>query len=215
MLNCENFKELENALHPYGITITNKVKQLHFKSVFAVINGIVLSIDMFPQLKGHIKKIDTWHNNNWFANATYDGTVYINYNRFNKIKPVKEKKLNSFINGKWYHPANMSFKGLGAHEAGHILVKIYIEKHYSDKTRDYQLHAWANSSAAKYILDTVAKKYDVKLYNLQKQMCRYAQTNASECIAECVCDFVTNGYNACELSQLVVNFFQEDVTNED
>ena len=56
-----------------------------------------------------------------------------------------------------------------------------------------------------------AKKNDVKIYNLQKKMCSYASENDSECIAECICDFVTNGYKACELSQLVVKFFREEL----
>ena len=215
MLNAKNFDELETELSAYGIAMTNRVKQLHFATVKEVISGVTMTIDMFPQIKGYITKFDVWHNNNWFVSAAYDGIIYFSYNRFNKISPVKIKKINQCINGRWHHPANMGFDGLGSHEAGHLLVKAYIDKHYPSKSDDFKSHLWSNSSAAKDILNSIAKQNNVKLYNLKKQMCSYADTNASECIAEAVCDFITNGYRAAELSQLVVKFFQEDGTDED
>ena len=209
MLKAKNFDELEKALSGYGITMTNKVKQLHFGAVSKAVGGIIAVMDMFPQLRGQIRKIDTWHNNNWLMSTSYDGTVYISYNRFNRIFPIKEKQLNSCTNGRWYHPVNMSYDGLGSHETGHMLIKAYIDKRYADKSEDYRYQIWSNSSVAKDILNTICKQNNASLYNLKKKMCRYAETNESECIAECICDFFTNGYKACELSQLVVKFFRE------
>lgn len=93
MLKAKNFSELETELKPYGITLTNKVKQLHFGAVNKTISGIIAVMDMFPCLQGQIRKIDTWHNNNWPVSASWDGTVYFNYNRYNKIMPIKEKEV--------------------------------------------------------------------------------------------------------------------------
>ena len=211
MLKAKNFDELEKALSGYGITMTNKVKQLHFSSVSKAVGGVAAVIDMFPCLKGQIRKIDTWHNNNWLISTSWDGTVYFNYNRYNKIMPIKEKKLNECINGRWHHPVNMGYDGQGSHEAGHMLIKAYIDKRYADKSENYRYQIWNNSSVAKDILITVCKQNNASLYNLKKKMCRYAETNESECIAECICDFFTNGYKACELSQLVVKFFREEL----
>lgn len=210
-MNCKNFDELEKALGGYGITMTNKVKQLHFATVYEVVKGITMTIDMFPQLKGYVTKLDVWHNNNWLVSAAYDGIIYFSLNRFNKIMPIKLKKINKCINGRWHHPVNMGFAGLGAHECGHLLVKAWIDKNYPDRLKNFKQQVWNNSSAAKSILSKIEKDNKVKIYNLKKQMCSYANINDSECIAECICDFVTNGYKACELSQLVVKFFREEL----
>lgn len=208
MQECKNFDELETELSAYGISMTNRVKQLHFATVKEVIGGVTMTIDMFPQLKGYITKFDVWHNNNWLVSAAYDGVIYFSLNRFNKIMPIKLKKINKCMNGKWHHPVNMGFAGLGAHECGHMLIKAYINKRYPDKSEDFRELIWRNSNASKDILKEIAKKNNVKIYNLQKKMCSYANTNDSECIAECICDFMTNGYRAAELSQLVVKFFR-------
>ena len=215
MRECKNFAELEQVLSDYGITMAPKVKQLHFGATYKAVSGIITAVDMFPQLRGYVRRIDVWHNNNWLMSTSYNGTVYLSYNRFNRIFPIKEKQLNSCTNGRWYHPVNMSYDGLGNHEAGHLLVKAYIDKHYPSKSDDFKSHLWSNSGAAKDILNTIAKQNNVKLYNLQKKVCVYACENPSECIAECICDFMTNGYEAAELSQLVVKFFREDGTDED
>lgn len=210
MLSAKNFDELETELRAYGIAMTNRVKQLHFATVKEVIGGVTMTIDMFPQLKGYITKFDVWHNNNWFVSAAYDGIVYFSLNRFNKISPVKIKKINQCINGRWHHPANMGFAGLGAHECGHMLIKAWIDKNYPDRLKNFKHQMWVNSGAAREILCKIEKDNNVKLHNLKKQMCRYADTNASECIAEAVCDFITNGYRAAELSQLIIKFFREE-----
>lgn len=210
-MNCKNFDELEKTLSGYGITMTAKIKQLHFATVYEVVKGITMTIDMFPQLKGYVTKLNVWHNNNWLVSAAYDGIIYFSLNRFNNILPIKSKKLNSCINGRWHHPVNMGFAGLGAHECGHMLIKAYINKRYPDKSEDFRELIWRNSKASKDILTEIAKKNNVKIYNLRKKMCSYASENDSECIAEAICDFITNGYKACELSQLVVKFFREEL----
>lgn len=215
MRECKNFAELEKVLGDYGITITNKVKQLHFGAVSKAIGGVIAVMDTFPQLMGQIRKIDTWHNSNWFLSTSWDGTVYFSYNRYNKIMPIKEKQLNKCMNGRWNHPVNMGYDGQGAHEAGHMLIKVYIDKHYADKSENFRHQIWKNSSVAKDILNAICKQNNVSLYNLQKKVCVYACENPSECIAECICDFITNGYRAAELSQLVVKFFREDGIDED
>ena len=70
------------------------------------------------------------------------------------------------------------------------------------------MHLWANSSVAQDILDKVAKQNHVNLYNLQKEMCTYARTNASECIAEGICDYIVNGDKAQRLSIMLANYFK-------
>lgn len=209
MQEFKNFDELERyLLINYNITMTAKVKQLHFKSVQKTVAGIIDTIDKFPQLMGQIKKLDTWHNNNWIVSCSYDGTVYFSLNRYNKIMPIKTKKLNSCMNGHWYHPINTDFDSLGSHECGHMLIKAYIEKKYPEKSANTQMQIWKNSSVAKDILNDVAKITKVKLYNLQKEMCSYANENASECIAECISDYMTNGNKAQKLSIMVAEYFK-------
>lgn len=210
MKNCSNFKELEACLvSNYNITMTSKVKQLHFGAVSKAISGITDVIDMFPQLRGQITKTDTWHNNNWLVSVGFDGTVYFSQNRFNRIMPIKIKKLNSCTNGKWYHPVNTDFASLGAHEAGHMLIKLDMHRRYPDKNKSQQYNLWAGSTVANEIMRDIYKDYNGRksLLKLKKEVCEYALENNSECIAECISDYITNGNKAAELSKMVWQYF--------
>lgn len=204
----KNFDELEKYLKTYGIIITPQVKRLHFESVKKATMGIIDCIETFPQLKGQITKFEEYAQGGQIMASAYAGIIYFNALKFCKLMPTKEKKLNQFINGRWYHPVNTGFAGTGAHECGHILIKDYIQKKYPDKSDDFHFQIWKNSSAAQDILNDVAKINKVKLYNLQKQMCRYAEANASECIAECISDYMTNGNKAQKLSIMVAEYFK-------
>ena len=208
MIGCKNFNELEKALSVYDIAITARIKRLHFESVKKAASGVIECIEIFPQLRGQITKFDEYALGGQIMSSAYAGIIYFNALKFCRLMPTKEKKLNDCINKRWYHPENTGFAGCGAHEAGHILIKDYIQKKYLNKSDDFCFRVWQNSSAAKDILNEVAKRNNVKLYNLQKKMCRYAETNASECIAECISDYVTNKNNACELSLYVADFFK-------
>lgn len=210
MDKCNDFKQLEEYLNKnYGITMTYKVKQLHFKSVKNTINGIAYVIDQMPKLKGYITELDTWHNHNWNVSASFDGTVYFSMSKFNRIMPVKVKKLNRQINGKWDHPVNTDFASLGAHEAGHILVKLDVLRRYPDKNKSQQYNLWAGSTVANEIIKNIYKDYNGRksLLKLKKEVCEYALENNSECIAECISDYITNGSKAAELSQMVWQYF--------
>lgn len=209
MLNCKNFDELEKfLLNNYGIRVSQKFKALHFASVIKGVDGVLKAIDTFPQLLHRITLFDTHYNNAGFMFAAYDGTIFWNLNKFGKIMPMKEKNYNKFVNGKWSHPVNSGFASLGAHEAGHVLCAIDAERRYPNKSVNFTLQVYNNSSVAKDILNDVAKANKAKLYNLQKEMCRYAQTNASECIAECIADYITNGDKAQRLSVMVAEYFK-------
>jgi hypothetical protein len=208
MIECKNFDELETLLGEYGVTITARIKRLHFESVKKAAAGIIESIEIFPQLRGQITSFEEYTNGTWILSSGYTGIVYFNANKFCKLMPTREKKLNNYINGRWFHPVNTGFAGTGAHEAGHMLIKDYIRKKYPNKSDDFCFQVWQNSSVANDILNEVAKSNNIKLYNLQKKMCRYAEKNASECIAECISDYVTNKNNACELSRYVAEFFK-------
>lgn len=103
------------------------------------------------------------------------------------------------------HVKNLTVKGIGIHEASHLLVKCLINYNdFSPELRKMLLKSNWDFNIETNRLIYKAKnrlKTNKSLKELKQEVSYYATKNNSECFAECISDYLTNGKKASDLSK--------------
>lgn len=106
-----------------------------------------------------------------------------------------------------YHPKNGTYKDIGIHEAGHMVLNEILRKKYNDF--DMVAIDWNNNITSKQIVDKAFDK--LKISDIIQQKRKIADIsihaekyNSSETIAEAFADYYTNKNNAQLLSKAIV-----------
>lgn len=197
----KDFDSMEQYLkQKYNINITDDVKKLDFENVKLSTQGIEIVMKEFPQAQTMLKLLST--SDSGVMCASSEGTI-----SFNPIYYATGKNgLSSMIMGETtgFHPKNTGIIETGSHEMGHILELALIKKHGVI----FENIAWNKCTEAKAILKEAyknAKKTPegkgLKNFQLASQVSKYALESSSECMAECVADYVANRDNAAILSK--------------
>ena len=199
VLKCRNFEELKTYWSDnYNVKIGDELSKLHFETVRQAMGGIEAVIKEFEPAVAHLKEMRLLEVG---LMSTVRGKGVINFNPeyFSDMNRLLDE-LNAGAKVGYYHK-NMSVLSVGAHEAGHILEDWLIAK--SGDAKDVSLRIVPRKivrEAYKHAIQTVAGKGKT-IGELKNQICTHAlKENNSECLADAISDYITNGSNAALIS---------------
>ncbi len=208
---CKDFNSLSSyMMAQYGVSVDESVHHLDFPAVQQSIMGIERVMDEFPQAQSALKGIST--SKSGVMSASFNGTINFNPNYYQNGDPrVAKTMVQGITTG--FHPANTGVLETSSHEMGHLLERALIEmSHPGVGALDqlYRAQAWSKCTEATNIISEACKMAKKTaegkgLVNsqLKAMVSGYATKNNSECLAECVADYVANGENASILSKEV------------
>ncbi|RGM21693.1 hypothetical protein DXC23_01080 [Eubacterium sp. OM08-24] len=212
--DCKDFDSLSAYVQKiYEFDIDDSVKILDYATVQQSMIGIEKVINEFPQAKQTLTGIGT--SKNGVMCAGYNGKINFNPAYYADGKPsVAACMVQGDTTG--FHPKNTGVLETGSHEMGHLLERTLIEKSVNDGKYPFGAFAWNDSTESKAIISqackTVKKTPEGKGFRnaqLKSQVSGYATKNDSECLAECVADYVANGDGASILSKEVWKMLKE------
>lgn len=218
--DCKDFSELQKYMKDmYNVPVDNSVSKLDFEAVHQSVQGIEQVMNEFPQAKSTLKNISTAKSG--VMAASYDGTISFNPGYYTNIS-----NLSGMIQGNatGFHPKNNDLLTTGSHEMGHLLERTMIEKSINDGKYVFGGIEWGKCTEAKKIVSEASKNAKkspdgkdpltgkgYKNFELTSQVSRYAMQNSSECLAECVADYIANGEDAAILSKEVWKILKREL----
>lgn len=206
----------------YNITVdTASMAGFDFDSVRNGMTAIENILKEFPQAAKSFHKVEGTTKANGIAWAGYSGTIalaskyYTDRNRLMNAWAADVKNGGS--------PAGTTGDNALSHESGHLLERALIHKFVTSTiqgpaSRLAGATAWNKCQMATKVIHEAVS--DIKktaagkgatTAGLIKQVSRYATTNRSEALAECVADYAANGANAQPLSVAVWNILKRDL----
>ena len=195
---CKDFNSLSSyMMAQYGVSVDESVHALDFPAVQQSLMGVEQVMEEFPQAQSALKGIST--SKSGVMSASFNGTINFNPNYYQNGDPrVAHTMVQGITTG--FHPANTGVLETGSHEMGHLLERALIEmSHPGVGALDqlYRAQAWSKCTEATNIISEackMAKKTEEGkgLVNsqLKAMVSGYATKNNSECLAECVADYV-------------------------
>lgn len=220
--DCEDFYELGKYMNDhYGVSVDSSVSKLDFDAVHQGVQGIEQVMNEFPQAKSTLKSIST--DKTGVMAASYDGTITFNPSYY--IDASKLKKAGMIRgNTTGFHPKNNDLLTTGSHEMGHLLERTLIEKSMHSGKYTFGGIEWNKCTEAKRVISEASKNAKklpegknpstgkaYRNFELTAQVSEYAMKNSSECLAECVADYVANGENASILSKEVWKILKKEL----
>ncbi len=202
IIKCKDFNSLEKYLQDkYNVKMDEKVKELYFIPVQQSLEGVEKMLEEFPEAQQFLKEITV--DKGGVMSMGYHGRL-----SFNSVVYKREDGVG-FTSERGWSPANCGNFQVGVHEMGHLLERTLIEKNYIGCSIYEKAKAWNNCTEAKKIIAEACKNIkkssgrEFTFQKIQAQVSEYALTNKSECLAECVADYMSNGKQAAPLSQEV------------
>jgi SPP1 gp7 family putative phage head morphogenesis protein len=217
---ANDFNQLSKALQDqYGVNINSDVEDLDFDTVKTALLGVDKILKEFPKAKSIFKGVGMTKAG--IMSTSFDGDINFNSYYFEKGNPSAiNAMLIGSANGKF--PKNSSILTAGSHEAGHLLERALIEH------GDYSMYSggyaetlmkgddWDKFTYSKKVISEACKAAKktpsgkgITNPRLKRQVSEYATQNDSECLAECVQDYVANGDKATVLSKEVWKILKE------
>lgn len=209
--DCQTFDDMVAYLSDtYGIAVDDSVKKLDFTTVQQSMTGIEQVMQEFPKAQSTLKSIGT----------SKDGVMCASFNGNINFNPEYYKDGNASVstlmvqgNTTGFHPANTGVLETGSHEMGHLLERTLIEMNNPETdvmSMLYKSESWSKCTEAKSIISQACKMVKkteegkgLTNSQLKAMVSGYATKDDSECLAECVADYVANGENASILSKEV------------
>lgn len=213
----QSFAELKQHMkNKHNIVIDSGVDSLDFQSVREGLGGVEYVIGEFPQAASSFKSIGV--KKKGLMCAGYDGDINFNPGIYATRQSVLYNHgLASGTSPSGLHPKGNNAYGSGCHEAGHILEKALIDKINGGESLLGRIQ-WQDESITKSIISdackTVKKLPECKgktNNELKAMISQYAKTDASECLAEAVCDVCLNGEDAAPLSKAIWDILKKEL----
>lgn len=209
--DAKDFSEIKSYMYDnYGISVDDSVKSLDFESVREGLTGIETVMKEFPQAGSSLKSISI--GGNGIMCADYNGQICFNSTYYK----TRENAIKASESAFHFHPTGNNVVSTGAHEMGHILEKALIDKPYGESLAGAL--SWSDCTYAKVIVREACKaakklpECKKKLNSsLKSEISGYAKTNASECMAEAVADYVLNGDKAAPLSKEIWKILKKEL----
>lgn len=215
-MSCKDFEELQNYWKlKYGVRLNKPLGKLDFEAVLEATQGIEEVINEFPKAGKFLKKmkVENLDDVGAFMGADYYGVINFNKSDFIYREDFLEMIALQVADGQ--NPKNTKIKGIAAHEMGHLLERALIDKYNGG------VYEWKHSTYSRVIgkeaVAEVRKSSDAKISyrdkagksrkryvtmdELKLEISIYAKDDWSECLAEAVCDYITNGEKASRLSK--------------
>ena len=208
--DAKTFGQLQkHAEDKLGLKVGYTLHEADLESVKDAVSAIEAIIEELPQAKGSIKWISgNQKKSNSYASASLAGGIDLNGTKYKDPKTIAEKYANDVKNH--FHPEGTTVKNITSHEAGHLLEKALINKKYGNTSSISAILAWNGNELSKGLISKACKEAKKtpggkgkKNDELILQVSKYAFKNKSECLAECVADYMANGKNAKPLSVAV------------
>ena len=228
--DLKNFEEFKNYWQSkYHIEVADSFAALDFKAVNEAAQGIESVIKEFPKAVKTLKGLDAGDLKEWgfgdaYMGAIYEGWINFDTNYFSSYAALGRDIANDVHYG--HHPKNTTIFGIAAHEMGHILERalilkngggipewdncIYAEKIVQEATKIVQSTPEGKRRITNYKGEVSLQKIPVTM--LKRRISAYATENYSECLAEAVCDYITNGENAQPLSKEIWRLLKEELS---
>lgn len=187
----ENHEELEKYIKTeYDGSVNKDVRTLNLKQVGQTFTEFEKVMDDFPIIKKNFAGINT-------ANMGKAG-----------FAPNGELALNP----EYYNKLTMKLTGTGFHEAGHLIELSLIKKHNPNANIDMICELYNKNEYALHIVEKAFGKISTNksLYDLRREISRYALSSESETIAEAIKDYYMNGANASVLSRQIIKIIKEE-----
>lgn len=186
------------------------IKHIDKKALNNVLNNMEKVYKDFPQIKGKIKQInETNHPRAGMSIQPQDDGSYImevNRKFFYNGKVVKEAYKRDVENK--YHPKNSTYRDIGIHEAGHMIVNEILKKKYSDT--NLIASDWNGNITAQRIVNMAFDKLKINGIIQRKEAMKNisihaSKYNANETIAEAFVDYYVNKGKATDLSKTIID----------
>ena len=189
------------------------IKHIDKKTLSNILNNMEKVYKDFPQIKGKIKEInEITHPYGGMNIAPQEDGSYImeiNKNIFNNEKRVrdlynKDVKTN-------FHPKNSTYKDMGIHEAGHMVLNEILRKKYSNINA--LATDWNNDITSTRIINKAFAKCKINGRINQakaiKNISNYAyKAKGQEIIAEAFTDYYANKGKATNLSKAIISIMK-------
>lgn len=214
---AQDFDALSDYMQStHGIVLGQSMKNLEYKTVQHVATVVDQLAKDFPQAVDVIRKLQAYGTKgSSYACASYGGTIMLGdwFKDYQKLKRhyAYDQKVGFHPSGN-YNPV----EGIVAHETGHLLERALIKK--AGKDGYWGIMAWNGSEESGRIIKQAckdAKKMSdgkgKKNQDLKSEVSRYGLKNYSECLAECVSDYYSNGSKAKPLSRAVWNLLKGEL----
>lgn len=213
ILKAKNFSELEKALSKHiAVSIAPELEKYgNFELVQRSMQAVDRMTKLFPILKNDFLVMQFHRKKGCdICGMDYDGFLYFFEPFFSKKNPEPLRKEGSF------HPKNFSYEQVVAHELGHRIEALYLQKLYPKATErqlkaSFNLHeGYINISKIMYqkLLDAGYKGH---ARDMMKAVSGYASKNWAEFGAESIGDVYSNGSKASPVSILFVQTLIEEL----
>ena len=202
----------KNKLKKYGFDKLY-IKHIDKKALNSVLNNMQKVYNDFPQIKGKIKQINEIDDPRagMSIEPQEDGTYIMEINRrfFYDEKTIKEAYKRDVKSG--YHPKNSTYKDIGIHETGHMILNEILKKKYS--TINLVATDWNNNVTAQKIVNMAFDKLKINGIMQRKELLKNISThalkyNSNETIAEAFVDYYTNKSKSTDLSKTIVDIMK-------
>lgn len=220
----KNIKLIQNKSYNLLDSIyNNKIEKYNFDSLNIehidrkVLSDLLDNMEKvykdFPQIKGKIKQIKEINHPNagMSIQPQEDGTYIMEVNKkfFHKEKIIKE--IYRKDEKSRYHPKNSTYKDIGIHESGHMVLSEILKKKYTDT--NLIATDWNSNVTAQRIINKAFDKLKINGIIQRKEAIRNISTHASkynsnETIAEAFVDYYANKSRATDLSKTIVDIMK-------
>lgn len=229
--SIQNFEELKTYwLSKYKIKLDDSLEALDFQAVHEATSGIEAVIKEFPKARKYLIGIDAEslaspeiNLPNAYMCAIWEGYINIDKKFFSSYESLVKDIAEDVKFG--HHPRNSTLFGAAAHEMGHILERAIIKKHKGgiDDWEDMTYSEKIVKEAVAVVQSIPEGKLTTKDYKgnvsvrkipakqLKRRISAYADDKGSECLAEAVCDVITNGENAYILSKEIWKILKREL----
>lgn len=189
------------------------IKHIDKKTLNNILKNMEKVYKDFPQIEGKIKEINEISHPYGGMNITpqEDGTyiMEINRNIFNNEKRVKDL-YNKDVKTN-FHPKKSTYKDMGIHEAGHMVLNEILRKKY--KNINALATDWNNNITSTRIINQAFAKCKINGRINQtkaiKNISNYAyRVKGQEIIAEAFVDYYANKGKATNLSKAIISIMK-------
>ena len=202
----------ESKIKKYNIKQL-KIENIDKKSLNNILDSMDKVYNDFPQIKGKIKEINEIIHPKGGINIQpqSDGTYIMEINQKVFCKESIAKKLYKEDVKSNYHPKNSSYKDMGIHEAGHMVLNEILKKKYNDM--NVIAIDWNNNITSQEIINKAFNNLKINDMITKRRLIRNISIhsikyNASETIAEAFVDYYVNKDKSTKLSKSIINIMK-------
>ncbi|MBE6524477.1 MAG: hypothetical protein E7Z65_06370 [Thermoplasmata archaeon] len=214
--HCEFYSKVHELLGEDIVLDKKNLKNCDMEVLSTSFNEIHRMMEATPVIRGSIGKIIVEDSDEIYAirfneSPNEKATLVLGKAYFENKDTMKDALKYDVDHN--FHPPGTTPRTAPTHDMTHLIEAKMICDRF--KTKAARVFAWENSTVAEDVLRMAFKEVKSKNQNLYTEVeeelgtvSRYAKTDFSEGMAECVLDVRSNGNKAKPLSKAVVNILR-------